>query len=601
MFKIELLSYFAKFYVIALLVSSFGLVYSQTPGTLYGSTGNTSNFLITIDPITGTGTVIDSIYGTNGAVTEIEFRDDGILFGTTGGGNAEVVTIDPLTGISTLIGTHSFGAVNGLEFDNSGVLYGAFYNINGGSTDLVTVDQATGALTTIGPMFPLYRATGLTFSPGGSLYVISHSQGPSTLHTVNIANGNITTIGPTGFDKVGALEFGPDGILYGGVGAGVPNAGALISIDTLTGAGTLIGPTGLLSLSGLSFYPGVPGGCNLFEDTFDSDILQWTEVGGLGTANWFWGAGNQAGGAAPGELTFAWTPAFTGDSYLMSPVMPSAGMQNTISFQHYINWYGGPGTVGVAYTTDGGTSWTPLWSVVDPPGSVGPEPVIVNTQGDANFQLGFFWSGNSFNINFWHIDDVCVNSIVPVELTSFTASVDQQNVTLNWVTASEINNQGFEVERNSGNGFEKVGYVEGFGTSTEPHRYSFIDASLNEGTYSYRLKQLDFDGTFEYFDAIEVEITIPDVFALKQNYPNPFNPSTKIDFSLAVNSKVSLKVFDVLGQEVATLVNTDLVAGLHNVEFNAVSINSGVYFYRIEATGIDGTNFTNVKKMILTK
>ncbi len=256
------------------------------------------------------------------------------------------------------------------------------------------------------------------------------------------------------------------------------------------------------------------GGCNLFEDTFDSDIAQWTEVGGLGVANWFWGAGNQAGGAAPGELTFAWTPAFTGDSYLMSPVMPSAGMQNTISFQHFINWFGGAGTVGAAYTTDGGASWTTIWSVVDPPGNIGPEPVVINALGDANFQFGFYWSGNSFNINFWHIDDVCVNSVVPVELTSFTASVNERNVTLNWTTATETNNQGFEIERNSGNGFENVGYVAGFGTSAEPHSYSFTDASVNEGTHSYRLKQLDFDGTFEYFDAIEVEVAIPDVFAL---------------------------------------------------------------------------------------
>ncbi len=220
---------------------------------------------------------------------------------------------------------------------------------------------------------------------------------------------------------------------------------------------------------------------------------------------------------------------------------------------------------------------------------------------------------STFNIKFvslqpgwdwwWVIDNVLIHGsyVVPVELSSFTASVNEKNVTLNWTTATETNNQGFEIERNSGNGFEKVGYVAGSGTSTEPHIYSFIDASLNEGTYSYRLKQLDFDGTFEYFDAIEVEVAIPDVFALEQNYPNPFNPSTKIDFSLAVNSKVSLKVFDVLGQEVATLVNTDLVAGVHNVDFNAASINSGVYFYRIEATGIDGTNFTSVKKMILLK
>ena len=125
--------------------------------------------------------------------------------------------------------------------------------------------------------------------------------------------------------------------------------------------------------------------------------------------------------------------------------------------------------------------------------------------------------------------------------------------------------------------------------------------NVNVGSYSYRLKQVDFDGTFEYSDVVEVDVPAPAVFALDQNYPNPFNPSTKIAFRLAVDSKVSLKVFNVLGQEVATLVNTNLVAGSHNVNFDASSLNSGVYLYRIEATGIDGTNFVDVKKMILTK
>jgi hypothetical protein len=202
---------------------------------------------------------------------------------------------------------------------------------------------------------------------------------------------------------------------------------------------------------------------------------------------------------------------------------------------------------------------------------------------------------------FARVIDWLVDAIVPVELTSFTASVDQQDVTLNWVTATEINNQGFEVERNSGIGFEKIGYVTGFGTSSEIHTYAFVDASLNEGTYSYRLKQVDLDGSFEYSDVVEVDITVPDVFALEQNYPNPFNPSTKINFSLAVNSKVTLKVFDILGQEVANLINTNLVAGSHSVDFNASLLTSGVYIYRMDATGINGTNFTNVKKMILTK
>ncbi|MEE9448852.1 MAG: T9SS type A sorting domain-containing protein, partial [Ignavibacteriaceae bacterium] len=187
---------------------------------------------------------------------------------------------------------------------------------------------------------------------------------------------------------------------------------------------------------------------------------------------------------------------------------------------------------------------------------------------------------------------------IPVELISFVASVNKNNVTLSWTTATETNNQGFEIQRNSGHNFQAVGFVNGHGTTTEVQEYSFTDV-VTPGSYSYRLKQVDYNGTFSYSD--QVEIVVPDVFTLEQNYPNPFNPSTKINFNLAVDSKVNLKVFDVLGQEVVTLISSNMVAGSHNVDFNASGLNSGVYFYRMDAAGIDGNNFTNVKKMILTK
>jgi len=190
---------------------------------------------------------------------------------------------------------------------------------------------------------------------------------------------------------------------------------------------------------------------------------------------------------------------------------------------------------------------------------------------------------------------------IPVELSSFTASASEGLVELSWITATETNNQGFEVQRSAGSEFESIAFVEGHGTTTESQAYSYSDKDVNAGSYSYRLKQVDFDGTFEYSIVVEVEVSGPAVFALDQNYPNPFNPNTKISFRLAVDSKVSLKVFDVLGQEVATLLNGNIVAGSHQVDFNASAINSGVYLYQIEATGIDGTNFTSVKKMILTK
>jgi hypothetical protein len=195
------------------------------------------------------------------------------------------------------------------------------------------------------------------------------------------------------------------------------------------------------------------------------------------------------------------------------------------------------------------------------------------------------------------------SGIVPVELTSFKASVIGSDVKLLWETATELNNSGFSIERKSVDSeFTAVGYVTGFGTTTESKSYSFTDNNVRNGIHFYRLKQIDFDGTFEYSSEVEVEVIAPAEFSLDQNYPNPFNPSTKITFSLAIDSKVNLKVFDVLGQEVTTLINQDLSAGVHNFDFDASSINSGVYFYRIEAIGVNGTDeFMDVKKMILVK
>jgi hypothetical protein len=191
---------------------------------------------------------------------------------------------------------------------------------------------------------------------------------------------------------------------------------------------------------------------------------------------------------------------------------------------------------------------------------------------------------------------------VPVELTSFAASVTGNTVNLTWTTGSEINNMGFNVERKSADGeWKNIGFVPGYGTIAEQKHYSFTDVKLENGSYSYRLKQVDFDGTFEYSNVVEVDIDVPVQFALQQNYPNPFNPSTKISFSLAADSKVLLKIFNILGQEVMTLVNSNISSGNHSIEFDGSELNSGVYLYKLDATGIDGTSFSSIKKMILTK
>jgi hypothetical protein len=192
---------------------------------------------------------------------------------------------------------------------------------------------------------------------------------------------------------------------------------------------------------------------------------------------------------------------------------------------------------------------------------------------------------------------------IPVELMSFTFSVNENDVTLNWNTATETNNLGFEVQRKTANGeFAAIGFINGYGTTTQPQSYTYIDENLATGSYTYRLKQVDLNGSEYYYDELTAEITYnPSEFALQQNYPNPFNPSTQIDFSLAADSKVTLNVYSLLGEKVATLVNSNLTAGVHQVNFDAANLNSGAYFYRIEATGINGVNFVEVRKMLLTK
>ena len=190
-------------------------------------------------------------------------------------------------------------------------------------------------------------------------------------------------------------------------------------------------------------------------------------------------------------------------------------------------------------------------------------------------------------------------SFVPVELVSFSAEVFGGNVNLTWMTATELNNYGFQIERRNFESTEwvNVGFVNGNGSTTETQFYSFSDNSVSVGKYFYRLKQLDFSGTYEY--SSEIEATILEVlndFNLKQNYPNPFNPSTRISFSIPQNSFVTLKVFDVLGNEIETLVNRDLEAGSYELEFIGKNLTSGVYFYNITAG-----DFSKTMKMILSK
>jgi hypothetical protein len=192
--------------------------------------------------------------------------------------------------------------------------------------------------------------------------------------------------------------------------------------------------------------------------------------------------------------------------------------------------------------------------------------------------------------------------VIPVELTSFTASVIGTDVNLIWATASETNNKGFEIEKkissnqSSVSSWEKIGYTPGYGTTTETKSYSFIESNVNAGAYLYRLKQIDFDGSFEYSDEVEVVVTAPSVYTLEQNFPNPFNPVTQIKFNIPESGFVKLEIYNLVGQKVSTLINSELNSGYHSIEFNAGDFSSGVYVYTISVNG-----FSSSKKMILMK
>ncbi len=179
---------------------------------------------------------------------------------------------------------------------------------------------------------------------------------------------------------------------------------------------------------------------------------------------------------------------------------------------------------------------------------------------------------------------------VPVELTSFSANYSDGVVKLKWITATETNNYGFEVERKTDNSnYESIGFVHGGGSSTNRLTYNFVDNNLLSNKYYYRLKQIDFDGSFEYSSEIQVDIDGLNEFKLYQNYPNPFNPSTKIKYTIPTNSFVKITLHDILGSEIRTLVNQNVQPGTYQITLDGSGLSSGMYFVRLSSENIERT------------
>jgi len=201
--------------------------------------------------------------------------------------------------------------------------------------------------------------------------------------------------------------------------------------------------------------------------------------------------------------------------------------------------------------------------------------------------------------NLWEAEIWGVDEIIPVELNSFNGFVKNNNIVLEWVTSSELNNKGFEIERKIKNGnFEKISFITGQGTTTNSFTYTFLDNRLTQGRYAYRLKQIDYNGSYTYSNILEFDINnLIQAYKLYQNYPNPFNPITKIQFDLKERGFVTLTIFNILGERVSELINKELTEGRHTLDFNAPGLPSGIYICNLNVKD----KYSENRKMTLIK
>jgi hypothetical protein len=424
----------------------------------------------------------------------------------------------------------------------------------------------------------------------GKLYV------GGNIDTVNGANRN----GAAAFElNGGSLSSWNPNVTYSGSAAGV--GGIAVSGNKVYLGGTPFNTVGDSARENIAAVDSGSGEVLSWNPGADSHVYSFAVDGSIVYVG---GSFNQIGGTTRNHIAAFDTASSTPNSWnpdLDSSPDAIAVSSSTVYLGGFFQTVGGTtrySAAAVDKTTGALSSWDPQIDAGNFVEAIGISTTYqkVYIGGSFNTVLG------DFSQDFAAITNP-YDGALPVELTNFSAVNKANEIYLSWTTATEVNNYGFEIERtvirnqSSVISWNKLGFVEGSGTTNLPKQYSFMDNNLSVGKYSYRLKQIDRDGKFEYSQAIEVIIAnAPKEFALSQNYPNPFNPMTEIRYQIPEVSHVTLKVYDAIGREVVTMVNEVKEAGSYSAQFDGTKLSSGIYFARLQSGGK-----VQLKKMMLVK
>jgi photosystem II stability/assembly factor-like uncharacterized protein len=479
--------------------------------------------------------------------------------------------------------------VMSLAVGSNGYIYAGTYS-NGAYK---STDNGTNWIPSLSPgLYSVYEVYSLVAGGPDTIYAGSYANGIYRTTNSGDSWGNPSDMGGGAFLPAGdvyAVAIGPTGTVYAAHGGNMYNSTDKGRNWTEVKNSTSGGTSGFQTIAFGSSRVYIGGSIDWFYFS-TNDGSSWTWEGsssGLAhapltlavNASGTIFAGTSSSGvykSTNGGVNWSTASTNLGDLHINILAINSAGVI-----------YAGT-TNGIYVSTNNGSTWTS-----DTSGLINKDIRSLAFDYSGNVLAGAYKNDGTGGL--WRSA-----AILPVELGAFTVLQKEHAAVLQWKTATEINNYGFDIERRtigSTSSWTKIGFIFGNGTSNTEHTYSFADANVSSGTYVYRLKQIDNDGTYKYSSEAEITIAVPAVFALNQNYPNPFNPSTTMNFTLAQDGYTTLKMYDVLGKEVATLIDGEMKAGVQNtVTFDASKLSSGVYFLRLASSGN-----AQLKKMLLLK